>query len=302
MDPTTPESQQLPAGLAEFYEAFGNTIIPAGGVLWFDGGAFSMMSIPTNLFTDIAESEVRQILSRSGKLAAVYRVARHGDATVPLFVLRDKEYGPGHLQRQFRQQVRAASVHMEVRECPWGKWASTGLRCDQSTLARRGLAVSAPHPLLSPVGRKRIAEAAQAVPGLGLLACFHSGEIAAYMVHLTLGEVCEGLLAHRGGERFASQLLYYSFARAAIARPEIKQVSVGRQSVPANESLARFKRHAGLVEEPCHLRIRLHPLLAPILENRHASALLGTLRRALSVKVPALANLEVIERAGCGAR
>lgn len=74
-------------------------------------------------------------------------------------------------------------------------------------------------------------------------------------------------------------------------------VTVGRQSLPANHSLARFKRHAGYQAESYSLRIRLHPLLAPLLENRPVSALLNRLRRHLAPRFPQLHNLEVLERA-----
>ena len=121
--------------------------------------------------------------------------------------------------------------------------------------------------------------------------------------------MCEGLLAHRvdseidSPTRHSSHLLYFSFARAAISDPEIQAVCVGRQSLPAKESLTRFKLHAGFLPEPCHLRFRLHPMLAPFLENGFSAALLKRVRVGLSGKIPALANLEVMEQAGlCGRR
>lgn len=288
--------------LRAFYEAWGHRATVAGGAVWFDGGAFSMMSVPTVLVPDIGTSAVRQILSRTGKVAAVYRVSQPGETTVPLFTLRDKSYELGHLQRQFRQQVRAASSVLCARECSWEEWQVAARRCDRDTLARHGDAVSDAHPLLSAEGRSRIAAAAAAVPGLRIHACFSGDEIAAYLVHLTLGETCEGLFANRrdapGGSpaRCASHLLFFTFARSAMARREIAAVCVGRQSVPGNEPLAQFKTHAGFMPEPCHLRIRLHPVLAPFLENRAASAFLRVIRTRLGDRIPTLRNLEVLER------
>ncbi len=93
------------SALADFYSACGHRARVAGGCVWFDGGAFSMMSIPTALVPEIPDREVRKILLRSGKLAAVYRVPKPEGTTVPVFWLRDKNHGPANLQRQFRQQV-----------------------------------------------------------------------------------------------------------------------------------------------------------------------------------------------------
>jgi hypothetical protein len=289
--------------LRAFYQAWGHRAVLAGGAVWFDGGAFSMMSIPTVLVPDLEEKAVRRILSQTAKWAAVYRVENPGEKTVPLFTLRDKTYDFGHLQRQFRQQVRVASSMIEARECSWEEWRAGGLPCDRDTLRRHGKYTETSHPLLTAEGRERIAAAAAEVPGLRIHACFGANGIAAYLIHLRLGDTCEGLLAHRcdahadSPARFASHLLYFSFAKAAMATLEISAVCVGRQSVPANESLARFKRHAGFVAEPCHLRIRLHPVLAPFLENRVASAFLRRSRVGFSRKIPKLMNLEVLESA-----
>lgn len=291
-------------GLAGFYAALGWEIIMEAGVLWFVCRGFSTMSVLSTVPTGIADREVRSILSRTRKLAAVYRVAAGAGLEVPMFVLRDKDYGPANLQRQFRQHVERASSFLEARECSWEEWETRALDCDRQTLARQG---GSPKPgvgLLCPEVRRRIVEAAGAVPRLRIHACFHGKQIAAYLVHVALGEMCEGLLAHRvdsekgSPTRHASHLLYYSFARAAISDPDIQAVCVGRQSIPAKESLTRFKRHAGFLPEPCHLRFRLHPLLAPFLENQFSAALLKRVRMGLSGKIPALANLEVIEQAG----
>jgi hypothetical protein len=290
--------------LGAFYAAWGHRSIVQGGAVWFDGGLFSMMAVPTKVVPDATDADARAILSRSGKLAAVYRVEAPRGTTVPVFMLRDKNYGPSNLQRQFRQHVDRASSSLEAHECSWEEWEIAARRCDRDTLVRHGCHRLTLDRLCSAQTRSQIAAAARAVPGLRIHACFSGGEIAAYLVHLTFGGMCEGLLAHRVDAadgsvlRHASHLLYFSFAQAAMARQEVHAVCVGRQSVPANESLARFKRHAGFEPEPCHLRIRLHPVLAPLLENSTAAALLRMIRSGLSRKIPALSNLEVMEHAG----
>jgi hypothetical protein len=306
---SSPISRSTLEGLAGFYAALGRRMIVKDEVLWFDCGAFSTMSVLTTVPTGIADREVRGILCRTRKLAAVYRVAAAAGLEVPMFMLRDKDYGPANLQRQFRQHVERASSFLEARECSWEEWETRALDCDWQTIARQG---GSPKPgvgLLCPEVRRRIAEAGRAVPRLRIHACFHGKEIAAYLIHVSFGGMCEGLLANRvdseidSPTRHASHLLYFSFAKAAISDPDIQSVCVGRQSIPAKETLTRFKRHAGFLPEPCHLRFRLHPVLAPFLENQFSAALLKRVRLGLSGKIPALANLEVMEKAGlCGRR
>lgn len=297
-------SHSMLEALAGFYSAWGRRTMLQGGVPWFDCGAFSTMSVLTTVPTGIADREVRGILSRTRKLAAVYRVAAGAGLEVPMFMLRDKQYSAANLQRQFRQHVERASSFLEARECSWEEWENRAINCDRQTLARQGGSPQPGHGLLCPAVRRRIVEAARAVPRLRIHACFHGEEIVAYLIHIAFGEMCEGLLAHRvdseidSPTRHASHLLYFSFARAAISDSDVQAVCVGRQSLPAKESLTRFKRHAGFLPEPCHLRFRLHPVLAPFLENGFSAALLKRVRLGLSGKIPALANLEVMEQAG----
>ena len=289
--------------LAAFYQAIGHRACVAGGCVWFDGGAFSMMSIPSTLVADIRDEQVRGLLARFGKVAAVFPVLGEAGREVSLFVLRDRSYGLGHLQRQFRQKVLAAATRMEVRESCWEEWLERAVRCDRETLVRRGCGRSM-HPLLLRSGRERIAAAGELVPGLRVDACFVGREIAAYMVSLTQGGVCEGLMAHRvhsvagSMEQNASHLLYYDFARRAFGRGDVSSVCVGRQSIPANHPLGEFKRHAGYDEERCFLRVLIHPALAPLVGNRLAVGLLGGVRKRFSAKVAAFRNLEVLECAG----
>lgn len=292
------------SALRDFYEAWGSRAIAAGGTVWFAAGSFSLVSTPTMLLPDVRDQDVRSLLWKTGKLAAVYGASRSEGTTVPVSVLRDKAYDAGSLQRQFRQHVVRASKTLEARECSWGEWETAAARCDEQTLARRGIAGPSSHPLSSREGRRKVVAVAERIPGLRIQACWLDDQIAAYLVHLTMGSVCEGLMVHRcDGDtahptRDASHLVYYTFAREAMARPEIRLVCVGRQSVPPKSDLAGFKRHAGFEEVAYPLRFRLHRMIAPVIENRVGAGVLRAVRAALSSRVPALRNLEVMERAG----
>lgn len=294
--------------LRDFYEAIGSDAIAAGGVVWFVAGSFSLCTTPTMLLPDLREKEVRALLWKTKKLAAVYGVLEDEGTTVPMYVLRDKSYDSKNLQRQFRQHVVRAQKVLEARECTWKEWETAAVRCDEETLLRRGMDSKVRHPLLSPEGRSKVVGIAERIPELRIQACFYGSEIVAYLVHLTMGSVCEGLMIHRRDDRAedycrdASHLVYYTFAKAAMAMPEIQTVCVGRQSVPAKDALAGFKRHAGFEELAYPLRFRLHSLIAPAFENRVGARMLRTVRERMGGKVPALENLEVMERASLRSR
>lgn len=289
--------------LKEFYRLWGHQAEVQGGCVWFDGGTFSLMSIPTTLTSQSSVAEVRSLLRRTGKLAAVYRVPSPCRITLPVYFLRDKNYDLAALSRQFRQKVRSAATRMEVRQVEWSAWEHSALPCDRDTLLRHGNRRRTSHPLLDPKHRARVAEAARATPGLALHACYCGQTIVAYLIHLSMEPICEGLFLHRIDSlsepeaRFASHLLYYQFAHEMIRRSEVGGICVGRQSIPANPSLGRFKRQAGFSEEPCHLSIKAHPLLAPLVENSITACLLAGLRHRGVRFLPILSNLEVLEKA-----
>lgn len=289
--------------LRDFYEAWGHQSVLSGGVVWFNAGSFTMVSSPTVLIPDLDDKTVRRLLWNTRRLAAVYGSSQTEGTCVSAYVLYDKSYDMKHLQRQFRQHVIKASKTLEVRECSWDEWNVAAQKCDEETLARRGTSDIANSPLLNQANRQQIARIAATIPGLRIHACFFGHEMMAYLVHLTMGSVCEGLMFHRRDDsldssaKYASHLVYFHFAKALITQPEIKKVCVGRQSVPCNAALSSFKRHAGFIEEPYYLRFRLHPLFAPAIENRVSAWMLKTLRHAFAGRLPFLANLEVLERA-----
>jgi len=260
------------------------------------------------LLPEMRERDVRALLWKTKKLAAVYGVPQDEGTTVPMYVLRDKAYGLKNLQRQFRQHVIRAQKVLEARECTWKEWEVAAVRCDEETLLRRGMDSKSGSPLLSKEGRSKVVRIAEGIPGLRIQACFYGDEIVAYLVHLTMGSVCEGLMMHRRDDRVedycrdASHLVYFTFAKTAMAMPEIQTACVGRQSVPAKDALAGFKRHAGFEELPYPLRFRLNSLIAPVFETRLGSRMLRAVREKFGGKVPALENLEVMERASLRSR
>ena len=301
-------SPEVLVDLCDFYKAIGSHAIAAGGVVWFVAGSFSLCTTPTMLLPDLSDKEVRALLWRTKKLAAIYGVSQDEGTTVPMYVLWDKSYDLKNLQRQFRQHVVRAQKVLEARESTWKEWEIAAVRCDEETLLRRGMDSKVRHPLLSPEGRSKVVRIAERIPGLRIQACFYGDEIVAYLVHLTMGSVCEGLMIHRRDDRVedycrdASHLVYYTFAKAAMARPEIQTVCVGRQSVPAKDALAGFKRHAGFEEVPYPLRFRLNSFMAPVFETRLGARILRAVRETFGRKVPALGNLEVMERASIRSR
>ncbi len=172
-------SPEVLVDLCDFYKAIGSHAIAAGGVVWFVAGSFSLCTTPTMLLPDLNDKEVRALLWRTKKLAAIYGVSQDEGTTVPMYVLWDKSYDLKNLQRQFRQHVVRAQKVLEARESTWKEWEIAAVRCDEETLLRRGMDSKARHPLLSPEGRSKVVRIAERIPGLRIQACFYGDEIVA---------------------------------------------------------------------------------------------------------------------------
>lgn len=281
--------------LTAFFQGLGYRVEQAGGLPWREAGALAWMAEPSGAVPQGGIPETRALLRRTHKLAAIFCTAQPSGKTVPLFTVADKAYGPQSVQRQFWQHVRRGRAVGDVRPLSWEEWREAGLACDLATLGRRGGSAQ-DHPLLDPIQRRHVAEVAAATPGLEIYGCFAASALVAYLVCWVHHGVGEGLVMHwsdhDSGLR-ASHLLYYEATCLLLARPDVEQVRIGRQSVPGKHSLDQFKRHAGYREMPCHVGVLIHPWLAPFLENPLSSQLLRWLRH----RWPRLAALEVLELA-----
>ncbi len=291
------DSAALEHPLRRLYEAMGHRAWSRHGVLWIAVGRFSLMAIPSVRPVEVEAGEMGDLLVETGRSAAVFLAARSTGVEGAAYVVRDKGYGLGSLQRQFRQSLRRGQEDCEVRPLGWEEWRARGPAVNVAALRRRGEGGSA---YGDEAGWEKICGAAAAVAGLEVLGCFCRGELAAYLLSWTEGGICEGLVAHwsdRFGESRPCHVLYYEFARQMMAREGICEVNVGRQSLPARAGLDRFKRQAGYGREAFPLGVYLHPRLAWLAENSWVLGGLEALHRRVGPRLGFLENVEVLRAA-----
>lgn len=287
--------------LAALYRALGHQVVAGAGVLWRDGGRLALVAEPSGAAPTGGVAEIRGLLRRHRRLAAIFCTDQPSGKSVPLFTAT-VGFTAGGARRQFRQQLRVARRLCTVRPLSWEDWRDMALPCDRAALRRQGRADA---PLLHPAGRAGLAATAATAPELSLLGCFAGDRLAAYLVVRTRGAIRDGLVMHWDDELAAhhpTHLLYAEAVARLIGEPAIRELRIGRQSLPANPGLDRFKRNAGFEERPCHLAVLLHPWVAPLLETRPAAWLLARLRRLLTPVWPGAAALEVIELAAASRR
>lgn len=285
------------SSLAGFYRALGRKVELLEGGLWVAETALSVMGVPGAIALRPRLKEVESLLLRMRRIAAVFSVEPGTGVEMGAFVLRDRSYGLHSLQRQFRQQTRAALGVCEVRPVEWSELARKGLPAYRDSQLRRGAAPG----VGSDEGRwAAFCEAAGKVEGMEVSGCFtRDGDLASYMVTWTHGRVCHGLQLHWADafkELRPNHALYFETARERMGRSGIDAFSVGRQTIPAMAAVDRFKEHAGFQREPSTVAVVLHPWARWALVNPATLAILRAGRRSWG-GLGHLRHLEVLEAA-----
>ncbi len=292
------ESEGAFNAMPALYAGMGYEVTVAGGTLWRSAGRLAIAAEPSGAIHAGDISGIRALLRRRRRLAAIFCTAEPSGKTVPHFALAVEEAAGVAVQRQFAQHVKRAARHGHVRRLTWREWQLQARACDRASLARHGTADA---PCLQDDGRRRLAEAAAGDPALVLCGYVTAdGAIAAYLLCRIEGGVCQGLFMHWDdalAELRPTHLLYHAARQALLALPGVEVLRIGRQAIPENAGLDRFKRHAGFLPAPCHVGVLVHPFAAPLLERRATAWLLSLIRRRMAPRFPGLAALEVLELA-----
>jgi len=294
---STSESANKDHPLAPFYRALGHKVWSCHSVIWADAGRFSLMSIPCNQKLTLTKKEIQDLLRASGRMIAVFPTTEKTGITVTDFWLRDKSYSLSFLQRQFRQHVIRNEETCDVRLISWEELSHIGLSVNRNTMERRGLKM---HKCVQPESWKNICAVASTIKGLEVFGCFYKGDLAGYLVSWVYDDICQGMMLHRDSKYNdigAGNSLVYYFTNQMIHRPEINSVSMGRGWFPIVESLDRFRRHAGYVDETLRLGVVLHPRWEMVLGSRMTHHVLEKLTTWTGGRLNLENDLEVLQAA-----
>ena len=292
----TPETQPEHV-LAEVFRGFGHQVWSRCGTLWIDAGRFSLVTIPCNEPVTACKAEIQQLLQDSGRLIAVFATPTQTGVPSSHFWVRDRAYSLASLQRQFRQHIKHYGHLCHVRTVPWEEIQQSGLKVNQDTMNRRGLNMSL---CTTAEGWSKICANAALVPGLEATGCFLDDQLTGFLVSWTHNGVCNGLILHRDSQYQslgAANILAYQFTHEMINRPDVQSVTMGRGWFPPEETIDRFKRHAGYVEEPLQLAVVLHPRWEKVLGSSFILRILKSLDGLSGRRFNISSDVQVLEAA-----
>jgi hypothetical protein len=152
------------------------------------------------------------------------------------------------------------------------RYARDGWLLEADTRRRRGRAVGR-------AARARwevTARAAEGLEGFEAWGATVDGRLAATLMAARIDD-CVIYLSQQSlrelWETHANQALTFHVTRTVAARPGVRAIHYGLQSLDAPPTLDDFKCHLGFVRRPVRHHVEFHPLLAPLV-NRTTHALL----------------------------
>jgi hypothetical protein len=279
--------------LAPFYRAWGYRTWSRLGTLWIAAGRFSVVSVPCSHRITTTRSDVERFVRDAGRIASQFPTTAHTGAQRNSYWVRDRDYGPASLQRQFRRHVAAYHDRCEVRPIDWQELATYGHPVLRDAMVRQGC----PGPA-TPEAWEECCRVAGRIPGLTATTCTVDGEPAAFLVAWVSERTCSVLMYYRSArfdEFRPSHKLIADFTRQAIGRPDVDAVTLGRDLVPSQSAVGDFKRHAGYRVEPIAVAAVLDPRWKAVLTHGGTRRALQFLHRMSGRRIAAFANVELLD-------
>jgi hypothetical protein len=216
------------------------------------------MTSPAAITYDLGRSEIRKALRKSRSLVAQFATTARTGVTCQHYVLDDRDYSESSLQRQFRQTLQRARKQLTFRKLAFEEVAARGIEVIESSRKQKGKNKSLNPALWN--------ESWQPSPSLEYtipFGCFEGDRLAGLSVFCDFQGTFRSVLYAVRPEALSlgvSNLLLFESLRYLIQQPNCHRVSVGRSGIPDVKNVNRFKRHAGLSEEPMHVAAILDPI------------------------------------------
>ena len=258
--------------LLQFHRMLNRKCFADGEVVWRKTGISTLMTSPASNPYDLGRSEIRKVLRKSRSLVAQFATKVPTGVTCKHHVLYDRDYSESSLQRQFRQTLQRARKQLTFRMLTFEEIATRGIGVIESKRTQNGT-IKALNPTLWN-------ESWQPSPSLKFITpfgCFEGDRLVGLSVFCDFQGTFRPVVHAVRPEALslgASNLLVFESLRHLIQQPNCQCVSLGRSGIPDLPSVNRFKRHAGLSEEPIHVAAILHPLGQLLLRCIRAKKLL----------------------------
>jgi hypothetical protein len=257
----------------EWLRRQGHRIILGDSVCWYDAAPGIFQAFPYHPVVSPSEEELRRVL-REGR---VYGLRYSAPLASPFgkisyhVVYSKPVYGLDQVSRQTRQNVRKGISYASFEPVGFARLAEEGWPLRAETLARQGRGKAE-----NKAWWKKLCLSAEGLPGFEALGAFREGKlIAALIVYLARG--CYLMLYQQSLTEHlkygVNNALGFVFTQQAAARPGVKELFYGFQSLDASWEVDEFKFRMGYTAEPVRQRVVFHPALKPVVKSATLAAL-----------------------------
>lgn len=255
-----------PGHFADFLSRIGHTVRQSGGLYWFNSQRGVYSSFPFDRSIDATKVVLPEILGRDGLIARFGCPTGQGVESFRVLCSR-KDYDFPALRSRTRTQVRRGLEACHVERVEFETLRDQAIPLNADTLIRQGRKV----PGNLAAWWTRYYEEAAKTEGAEAWASFVGGDLAAYLISFTMGDVANLVIvrsALKHLESFPNNALLFRFLSERLRSDDISQVCYGYESIQSDlQSLDQFKTGMGFEKVPASQRVEITGWLRPLLNR-----------------------------------
>jgi hypothetical protein len=247
----------------EWLRRQGHHVVFSASSCWYDAAPRIFQAFPYYPVILPSEDELRGVLREARAFGLRYsaplsspvgKISYHVVYSKPL-------YGLEHISRTARGNVRKGLAHATIEPLSFTRLAEDGWALRAETLARQNRIKAE-----NWAWWKRLCLSAEGLPGFETWGAFHHGKLVgaliAYLARDTLLLLYQQSLTEH--VKFGvNNALIFVLTQKALARPGVKQLFYGFESLDASCQVDQFKFRMGYAAEPVRQRVVFHPALRP---------------------------------------
>lgn len=257
----------------EWLRRQGHRLVFSASTCWYDAAPGIFQAFPYHPVIDPSDDELRQVF-REGRArglrysapltSPVGKISYHVVYTKPV-------YGLEQVSRQTRQNIRKGLEYATYEPVSFTRLAEEGWLLRAETLARQGRLKAE-----NQAWWKKLCLSAEGLPGFEAWGAFRGRTlVAALIAYLAKG--CYLMLYQQSLTEHlkfgVNNTLGFVFTQKALARPGLKQLFYGLESLDAASDVDEFKFRMGYTAEPVRQRVLFHPVLRPIVSSATLAAM-----------------------------
>ena len=249
----------------EWLRRQGHRIVESESAIWYDPAPGIFQAFPYHPVIDPSEEELRQIL-RGGRVRGLRYSAPLDSPCGKIsyhVVCAKPGYGLEQVSRQSRQNILKGLDYATYEPVSFARLAKEGWALRAETLARQGRTKAE-----NAGWWEKLCLSADGLPGFEAWGAFRDGALVAALIVYLAGDCYLMLYQQSLTEhlRFGvNNALGFVFTRQALARPGVKELFYGFQSLDAASNVDEFKFRMGYEPLPVRQRVLFHPALRPLM-------------------------------------